>query len=54
MKNCSSGPRPYQSWKWERLKPLPSLQSKQLSEMQAQILNSMRGEDVSGRASDKW
>ena len=26
----------------------------QLSEMQAQILNSMRGEDVSGRASDKW
>ena len=27
---------------------------KELSEMQAQILNSMRGEDVSGRASDKW
>lgn len=26
----------------------------ELSEMQAQILNSMRGEDVSGRASDKW
>jgi hypothetical protein len=27
---------------------------KELSEMQTQILNSMRGEDVSGRASDKW
>lgn len=27
---------------------------KELSEMQAQILNNMRGEDVSGRASDKW
>lgn len=27
---------------------------KELSEMQAQILNSMKGEDVSGRASDKW
>ncbi|MDH4187019.1 MAG: hypothetical protein OEV08_08475 [Nitrospira sp.] len=26
----------------------------ELSEMQAQILNSMRGEDASGRASDKW
>lgn len=26
----------------------------EISEMQAQILNSMRGEDVSGRASDKW
>ena len=28
--------------------------AKELSEMQAQILNSMRGEDASGRASDKW
>jgi hypothetical protein len=27
---------------------------KELSEMQAQILNSMRGEDVAGRPSDKW
>ena len=27
---------------------------KELSEMQSQILNSMRGEDVSGRPSDKW
>jgi hypothetical protein len=27
---------------------------KELSEMQAQILNSLRGEDASGRASDKW
>lgn len=27
---------------------------KELSEMQAQILNSMRGEDASGRAPDKW
>lgn len=27
---------------------------KEMSEMQAQILNSMRGEDASGRASDKW
>ena len=27
---------------------------KELSEMQAQILNSMRGEDASGKASDKW
>jgi hypothetical protein len=27
---------------------------KELSEMQAQILNSMRGEDASGRPSDKW
>ena len=26
----------------------------ELSEMQAQILNNMRGEDVSGRPSDKW
>ena len=26
----------------------------ELSEMQAQILSSMRGEDASGRASDKW
>ena len=26
----------------------------ELSEIQTQILNSMRGEDVSGRASDKW
>ena len=29
-------------------------QVKELSEMQAQILNSMRGEDASGRSSDKW
>jgi len=29
-------------------------QQRELSEMQAQILNSMRGEDVSGRPSDKW
>ncbi|THJ23351.1 MAG: hypothetical protein CAF45_008125 [Nitrospira sp. CG24E] len=28
--------------------------TKELSEMQIQILNSMRGEDVSGRPSDKW
>ena len=28
--------------------------AQELSEMQAQILNSMRGEDVSGRPSDKW
>ena len=28
--------------------------AKELSEMQAQILNSMRGEDVTGRPSDKW
>ena len=28
--------------------------AKELSELQAQILNSMRGEDASGRASDKW
>ena len=27
---------------------------KELTEMQAQILNNMRGEDVSGRSSDKW
>ena len=27
---------------------------KELSEMQAQIISSMRGEDASGRASDKW
>jgi hypothetical protein len=27
---------------------------KELTEMQAQILNSMRGEDVSGKSSDKW
>ncbi len=27
---------------------------KELSEMQAQILSSMRGEDATGRASDKW
>ena len=27
---------------------------KELSEMQTQILNSMRGEDASGRPSDKW
>jgi hypothetical protein len=27
---------------------------KELSEMQSQILNSMRGEDASGRPSDKW
>ena len=27
---------------------------KELSEMQTQILNNMRGEDVSGRPSDKW
>jgi hypothetical protein len=26
----------------------------QLSEMQTQILNSLRGEDASGRPSDKW
>ncbi|NOT21986.1 MAG: hypothetical protein HOP22_04605 [Nitrospiraceae bacterium] len=28
--------------------------TKELSEMQVQILNSMRGEDVTGRPSDKW
>ena len=28
--------------------------AKELSEMQAQILNSLRGEDASGRPSDKW
>ena len=28
--------------------------AKELSEMQSQILNSMRGEDASGRPSDKW
>lgn len=27
---------------------------KELTEMQAQILNSLRGEDASGRSSDKW
>jgi len=27
---------------------------KELTEMQAQVLNSFRGEDVSGRSSDKW
>jgi hypothetical protein len=31
-----------------------TLPVEELSEMQAQILNSMRGEDVSGRPSDKW
>jgi len=49
----------------KRTAPIPKLEvgvleapaeppQSQLSEMQAQILNSMRGEDVSGRASDKW
>jgi hypothetical protein len=49
----------------KRTAPLPKLEVsalenpaeppvKELSEMQAQILNSMRGEDVSGRATDKW
>jgi len=49
----------------KRTAPIPKLEAgaleapaeppvKELSEMQAQILNSMRGEDVSGRPSDKW
>ncbi len=49
----------------KRTAPLPKLEAgalespaeppvKEISEMQAQILNSMRGEDASGRASDKW
>jgi len=49
----------------KRTAPIPKLevgevenpaepQVKELSEMQAQILNSMRGEDASGRSSDKW
>jgi hypothetical protein len=49
----------------KRTAPIPKLEvragedsaelpAKELSEMQAQILNSMRGEDASGRASDKW
>jgi hypothetical protein len=49
----------------KRTAPIPKLEvgaleapaeppQKELSELQAQILNSMRGEDVSGRASDKW
>jgi hypothetical protein len=49
----------------KRTAPIPKLEvgaleppveppQSQLSEMQSQILNSMRGEDVSGRASDKW
>jgi hypothetical protein len=38
----------------DALEPPAEPPPKELSEMQAQILNSMRGEDVSGRASDKW
>jgi len=49
----------------KRTAPIPKLEvgaleapaeppQRELSEMQAQILNSMRGEDASGRASDKW
>jgi hypothetical protein len=49
----------------KRTAPIPKLEvgaleapveppQKEVSEMQAQILNSMRGEDVSGRPSDKW
>jgi hypothetical protein len=49
----------------KRTAPIPKLEenaleapaeppAKELSEMQTQILNSMRGEDVSGKPSDKW
>jgi hypothetical protein len=49
----------------KRTAPIPKLEegaleapaeppAKELSEMQTQILNNMRGEDVSGRPSDKW
>jgi hypothetical protein len=49
----------------KRTAPIPKLEMggleapaepalKELNEMQAQILNSMRGEDASGRPSDKW
>ena len=49
----------------KRTAPIPKLEEcvletkdelpvKELSEMQTQILNSMRGEDASGRPSDKW
>lgn len=48
----------------KRTAPIPKLEADaleapaeppaELSEMQAQILKSMRGEDASGRASDKW
>jgi hypothetical protein len=47
----------------KRTAPIPKLEVEaleapatppELSEMQAQILKSMRGEDASGRASDKW
>jgi hypothetical protein len=48
----------------KRTAPIPKLEvaaietkdepPKELSEMQAQILSSMRGEDASGRPSDKW
>lgn len=49
----------------KRTAPIPKLEegaleapveppAKELSEMQTQILNSMRGEDASGRPSDKW
>ena len=65
LNDMDSSPKAVDEELLKRTAPIPKLEAealeapaeppvKELSEMQAQILNSMRGEDASGRASDKW
>lgn len=65
LNDMDSSPEAVDEELLKRTAPIPKLEAgaleapaeppvKELSEMQAQILNSMRGEDASGRASDKW
>ena len=54
MKICSNEPRPMPKLEAGALESSAEPPVMELSEMQAQILNNMRGEDVSGRPSDKW
>lgn len=65
LNDMESSPEAVDEELLKRTAPIPKLEAgaleapaeppvKELSEMQAQILNSMRGEDASGRASDKW
>jgi len=65
LNDMDSSPEALDEELLKRTAPIPKLEAgaleapaeppvKEISEMQAQILNSMRGEDASGRASDKW
>ncbi|HKP00295.1 MAG TPA: hypothetical protein VJU02_01560, partial [Nitrospiraceae bacterium] len=50
LKRTAAQPKPETGAPADSAGPPP----KELTEMQAQILSSFRGEDVAGRSSDKW